>query len=144
MMTKADKTGQKKGDLTPAQSAAVDHLATGSSVTDAAKAANVTRQTVSGWLNHDPNFQAALNRRRAELWAETGDRLRALMPRALERIEKAITEGGPDGLTAALALVRMAKIDLTPAGGTDREEIEIEEAERESKLRMRRFSAAII
>lgn len=133
------KTDEKK--LTPAQSAAVDHLAAGSSVTDTAKAAKVTRQTVSGWLNQDPDFRAALNRRRAELWAETGDRLRALMPRALELIEKAITEGGPLGVTAALALVRMAKIDLTPAGGTDREEIEIEGAEREGKLLMRRLSA---
>ena len=62
----------KNDKLTPTQSAAIDHLATGSSVTDAAKAANVTRQTVSGWLNHDPTFQAALNSRRTELWAAPG------------------------------------------------------------------------
>ena len=137
-MTKPDKK-----TLTPTQLAAIDHLATGSSITDAAKLANVTRQTVSGWLNGDPTFQAALNRRRADLWNETADRLRGLLPRALKRIEGAIDTDGPEGLHAALALIRMAKLDLTPTGGTDPEEIEIQQTEREKDLMWRGLSAAI-
>lgn len=135
-MTKIDK-------LTPAQAAAVDHLATGASITDAAAAVKASRQAVSGWLNGDPAFQAALNRRRADLWAETADRLRGLLPRALKRIEGAIDTDGPEGLQAALALIRMAKLDLTPTGGTDPEEIEIEQTEREKDLMWRGLSAAI-
>lgn len=144
MPTKNDenKNNGHKSELTPAQLTAVDCLALGATITDAAKSAKVSRQTVSEWLNQYPNFQVALNLRRRELWEEQKDRLRGLMPRALERIEKALASEGPEGLRAALALAKIAKIDLTPTGGIDRDEIEVEEAERESRLRMRRLSAA--
>ena len=135
------KLGKKT--LTPTQAAAVDHLATGASITDAAAAVKASRQAVSGWLNGDPAFQAALNSRRADLWAETADRLRGLLPRALKRIEGAIDTEGPEGLQAALALIRMAKLDLTPTGGTDPGEIELEQTERESDLNWRRLKARI-
>src|SRR5215468_9438272 len=56
--------------LTPQQETAVDLLVSGKTVTDTATAVEVTRQTVSEWLNHHPGFQAALNRRRQELWSD--------------------------------------------------------------------------
>ena len=62
--------------LTPQQETAVDLLASGKTVTDTATAVEVTRQTVSEWLNHHPGFQAALNSRRQELWAGMTDALR--------------------------------------------------------------------
>jgi len=49
--------------LTPQQETTVDLLASGKAVTDSTKAVEVTRQTVSEWLNHHPGFQAALNSR---------------------------------------------------------------------------------
>ena len=70
--------------LTPQQETAVDLLITGMTVTDTAAAVEVTRQTVSEWLNHHPGFQAALNRRRQELWVGMTDTLRGLLPTALE------------------------------------------------------------
>ena len=107
MPTKTDtqKNGSK-AELSPAQLTAADCLATGSSVKDAAAAVKVTRQTVSEWLNQDAAFQAELNRRRAELWSEQADRLRSLLPKALTTIERAIEEGGAEGLKAALAIIR--------------------------------------
>ena len=70
--------------LTPQQETAVDLLASGKTVTDTAMAVEVTRQTVSEWLNHHPGFQAALNSRRQELWVGMTDTLRGLLPKALE------------------------------------------------------------
>ena len=54
--------------LSPQQETAVDLLVSGKTVTDTTHAIEVTRQTVSKWLNHHPGFQAALNSRRQELW----------------------------------------------------------------------------
>ncbi len=136
MATKTDK-------LTPAQAAALDRLAMGSSVTAAAEAVGASRQTVSEWLNRNPAFQAALNRRRAEVWGETADRLRALLPRALDRIEAAIDSEGPEGLQAAIALLRLAKIDPLPAGSTDPGEIEVELVEAARELGNRRLFAGM-
>lgn len=39
---------------------AAEALITGSTTTEAAKAAGVTRQTVSRWANHDPEFRALM------------------------------------------------------------------------------------
>ena len=74
--------------LTPQQETAVDLLASGKTVTDTATAIEVTRQTVSEWLNHHPGFQAALNSRRQELWAGVSDTLRGLLPKALDVLKR--------------------------------------------------------
>lgn len=140
MATKAD-TKKESADLTPQQLTAVDQLATGATVTAAAEAVGVARQTVSEWLNQQAAFQAALNQRRAELWVEQSDRLRALLPAALETVEKSLKQGGAGGLKAALALIRMAGLELTPTGATDREEIEVEAARRKTEMMWRRISA---
>lgn len=71
--------------LSPQQQTAVDLLATGRTVTEAAEAVGVARQTVSEWLNQHRGFQAELNRRRQELWAASTDCLRALVPKALTK-----------------------------------------------------------
>jgi len=82
-----------KWTLTPKQRATLDLLAAGTSVTDAAEAMTVSRQTVSDWLHHHHGFQAALNRRRRELWTNVSDRLRALLPKALTVLEREIGQG---------------------------------------------------
>ena len=55
--------------ITPTMEIAIDLLAAGATATAAAAAVEVTRQTVSGWKNRHPGFQAALNLRRFELIA---------------------------------------------------------------------------
>lgn len=129
-----------KGDnLTPAARAAIDLLATGATVTATAKATGTSRQTVSDWLNNNPVFKAELNQRRAELWGQTCDRLRALLPLALDRIELALQSDGVEALNAALALIKMAKIDPLPTGPVEREAVEVEQAERARDLKRRSF-----
>ena len=132
-----------KGDnLTPASRAAIDLLATGATVTATAKATGTSRQTVSDWLNNNPAFKAELNQRRAELWGQTCDRLRALLPLALDRIELALQGDGVEALNAALALIKMAKIDPLPTGPVEREAVEVEQAERARDIQRRSFFAA--
>jgi transposase-like protein len=89
--------------LSPQQEAAVDLMAAGASVTETAKKLGVARQTTSEWRNHHPTFQATLNERRKELWSSVTDRLRSLLPPALDLLEKEIRQGN---VNVALALVR--------------------------------------
>lgn len=138
-MTKRDSKNTIKAELTPAQLSAVNLLATGATVTAAAESADVARQTVSEWLNHDPVFQASLNLRRAELWAEQCDRYRAMLPKALDTVETALTEGGPDALKAALTVIRLSGLELKPTGDTDAEDAEITLKTREADRFFRRL-----
>jgi hypothetical protein len=62
--------------LESGQRAALDHLARGKSVAEAAKAAGLNRGTVYRWLKEDPAFQAAYNRWLDEL--EEGSRTQLL------------------------------------------------------------------
>jgi transposase-like protein len=141
MKTKPD-TEKHGSNLTPQQMTAVDLLAAGATVTAVAEQVNCARQTVSEWLNQNPAFQAGLNQRRAELWAEQSDPLRGLLPKALDTVESALEEGGAEGLKAALAIIRAARIELAPSGPVDIEEIETMEAERKSALIFRQVSAS--
>ena len=70
------------------QHAAVDLLVTGRNVTETAEAVGVTRQTVSEWVNHNVGFRAALHQKRRELWEGLTDRLRSLLPKAVDVLER--------------------------------------------------------
>lgn len=54
--------------LTLAQHNAVDLLASGKTDTETAELLNLHRTTVTKWRLYSPDFQAALNIRRAETW----------------------------------------------------------------------------
>ena len=52
-------------------------------------------------------LRAALNRRRLELWNEQSDRLRGLIPKALDCVESFLEGGSPaDKLRASLGILR--------------------------------------
>ena len=51
--------------LTARQQTALTQLLMGATITEAAQAAGVTRQTVSEWCNHHGAFQAELSERRS-------------------------------------------------------------------------------
>jgi hypothetical protein len=76
--TNPDVPATPDWSLSPQQAAAVDLLASGQTLTAVAAVIEVTRQTVSGWVNQHPGFQAALHNRRQELWDGMADTLRAL------------------------------------------------------------------
>jgi hypothetical protein len=111
------------GGLTLAQQSAVDLLAAGKTDTEAAELLQLARPTVSKWRLYHPAFQAALNARRAEVWGAGVDRLRSLIPQALDVLGKALTEGN---ITAKLHAARMVLglVELpapAPAGPTSAE-----------------------
>ncbi|MDP9470318.1 MAG: hypothetical protein M3Q71_06565 [Chloroflexota bacterium] len=111
-MTKPDITRQV---LSVEQENAIDLLVSGTSDRETAAAVGVSRQTVCGWRNHHPAFIAALNARRLETWGASSDRLRALLPKALDCLEGAITGEAPDWKAAA-KVVELAGLDRQGAG----------------------------
>ncbi len=110
-MTKPDTIGH----LSVEQENAIDLLVTGTSDREVADAVGVRRQTVCGWRNHHPGFIAALNARRLETWGASSDKLRALLPKALDALEGAITGEAPDWKAAA-KIVELAGLDRQGAG----------------------------
>ncbi len=114
MTTKHDTTLPELNDR---QLAAIDALIAGATDREAAEHSGAHRVTVTNWRNHNPVFRAALNARRAELWSTSLDRLRSMLPKALDRIEEEITGGDvPQGLRAALKVLEIA--GMGTAGGS--------------------------
>src|SRR5215510_10659416 len=111
--------------LSPQQETAVDLLASGKTVTDTAEAIEVAWPTVSEWLNHHPGFEAALNRRRQELWVGMADTLRGLLPKALEVLKNELESETP--LPAAIHVLKACGL----YGGipVPQDPIEVEDAE---------------
>ena len=106
--------------LSEQQRTAVDLIVSGKNLQDTADAIAVTRQTVSEWLNHHPGFQAALNRRRQELWGDMIDGLRALVPKALAVLARELDGEAP--LAAAIHVLKACGLYggiATPTGPTD-------------------------
>jgi hypothetical protein len=92
---------------------------------------------VSDWLNRHHAFRAALNRRRQELWAESADRARSLVPKALDVLAEELA--GERRLTAAVHIVKAVGLYglAAPSGPTDPEELVAGEKERQFNLLMR-------
>jgi hypothetical protein len=128
--------------LTAQQELAVDLLATGKTITEAANTLGVARQTVSEWRNQDPVFEAALNARREELWSGMSDRLRVLLPKALNVLEQSLEHGE---LRAAVAVVRAAGLHSlsAPEGPVTAEDAETAARERDASRRNRALFASI-
>ncbi len=91
------------------QQNAIDLLAAGKNDTETAAALGLSRTCVTKWRLYSPPFQAALNRRRAEVWADGAEKLRALVPKALDALAAELDADGPNRLKAALALLRLAQ-----------------------------------
>jgi len=106
--TKPDTTGHPAAALSVAQQNAVDALAAGMNDAETAAAVGATRQTVNGWRNHDPAFQAALNARRADVWGMAADKLRALVPRAVAVLEQSLTTDADPAV--ALSVLKLAGV----------------------------------
>jgi hypothetical protein len=109
-MAKPTKPDITRHELTIPQLNAIDLLATGKTDQETAEAVGVTRQTVNGWRNINPYFQAELNRRRQDLWGVTVDQLRALLPRAVAVLAEEL-DGGNDRAGVALSILRLGGVD---------------------------------
>jgi hypothetical protein len=122
--TPDDKRLHARG-LTVAQLNAVDLLASGKNDREAAELLGLARPTVTKWRLYSPEFQAALNQRRAEVWGSGIDRLRSLIPQALDVLAKFLEVGAPAvRVRAAAVVLGLAKLPApAPAGPTTPEDI---------------------
>ena len=73
--------------LSHKQQIVIQELLGGAKVTEACKTAKVDRTTFYVWANNDELFQEELQRRRSEVIEESMERLRALMHRAVTKLE---------------------------------------------------------
>ena len=119
--------------LTPQQAAAVDALAFGATVTDAAETVKVSRQTVSEWLHHNAAFQAALHARQRELWQGYVERLRSLVPKAMDTLEAAVSDE-QQGVAVAVHILKAAGLYGLPAPSGSIHVDAIEGAERTREM----------
>lgn len=103
---------------------AVDLLAAGKTDTETADLLGHHRTTVTKRGLYDPEFQAALNRRRAGVWGAVANRLRALD--ALDALAGALDAPVPatrlESASAILKLAAPSPHDLTP-GPSEADEI---------------------
>lgn len=94
-------TFQKK--TTAAQQRVIEGLVGGASITLAAKAGRVSRQTVHRWLRDDFEFQANLNAARTNLRSEIDSRLVGLATGAIDAVENALQKSD---VSAALGVLK--------------------------------------
>jgi Helix-turn-helix of insertion element transposase len=96
--------------LTVKQENAIDMLVAGANDREVAEAVGVNRVTVSRWRLYNPQFQAELNRQRQAIWSTAVDRLRALLPRAVDALEAEL-DGGRHRVRAAVSILQLAGLD---------------------------------
>jgi hypothetical protein len=105
---------------------AIDLLASGKTDRETAELLNLSRTCVTKWRLYDPVFQAGLNQRRAEVWSVGIDRLRSLIPKALDALADELeNRDSPNRLKAATELLRLAQLPdgALQTGPTDADDI---------------------
>ena len=113
----------KKYELEADQVTALDLLLSGQTVTAAAAAVGVARETVSRWRNTDPAFQAAYNAALQSAYEGATARLLEARGKALDRLATLLdSEDEATALKAAAALLRVPVVE--PKGRTDPAAIE--------------------
>jgi DNA-binding MarR family transcriptional regulator len=76
--------------LTNIQQQAISLLAVGENITNIAEKINVSRQTVSSWLNQSDLFQLALIEKQRELWELSLLKFQSLTTKAIEVLQNAL------------------------------------------------------
>jgi len=112
-------------ELSEQQRVAVELLAAGKTDKEAGRTLNLPADAVARWRMYDPVFQAALNTCRAEAWRAVIDRLRSMVPQALEVLADALDRAdNPARCKIALDMLRIAKLsDIAPQDPEDPETI---------------------
>jgi transposase-like protein len=109
-MTKSDEKEER--NLSPKQELAADLLAAGETISGAAEKVGVARQTLSEWFNHSQEFRIAIESRRAEVWQTMTNKLRALVPKAIEALEQELS--GVNRMRAAAQILKLAGLHNAP------------------------------
>jgi hypothetical protein len=109
-------TSDQPDGLTDLQHSAIDLLTSGKTDTETARRLKIHRTTVTRWRLYSPAFRAELAARRAGVWGAAADQLRALLPKALDVLNRAL-EDDYSQVDVALALVKLAR--ALPVAPTD-------------------------
>jgi hypothetical protein len=139
--TKPHKTSQH-ATLSIEQHNAIDILILGHTDQEVAEQIGVARETICRWRNENPYFMAELNRRRKDVWQTAQERLRGLVGKAIDILEKALQ---PDDVKAAVTVLRAANLYGNvgaPYGETDPELVLLAQAEAWAAQELRRQGTA--
>jgi hypothetical protein len=101
---------KRQRGLTLKQQNAIELLVMGETDAATAETVGVHRVTVTKWRLYDPFFAAELNGRRKEVWNAATDRLRSLLPLALDALAFELQNGRQRGRTA-LEVLRIAGLE---------------------------------
>lgn len=104
------------------QLSAIDLLVVGKTDTETAALLSLNRTTVTKWRMYDPVFQAELNLRRVQVWQGASERLRSLIPKAVDVIGQEL-DNPETRFKAALELFRLVPPCFAPIGPTDPEQV---------------------
>jgi hypothetical protein len=110
--------------LTAPQETAITSLLAGQSATEAAAAAGVNRSTLWRWTK-DPMFEAALNRRKREIFEQAHSRLAQIAQDALGIIQAAVAGGDAPTALAVLKGVGLLTGQHPPIGTDNPKELEL-------------------
>jgi hypothetical protein len=127
-------------ELSDKQVIVLEKLSIAKSITDAAQAADVSRNTIYRWCNEDPVFRAAYNRLKRVCSQSVETRLLALMDLAVDIIREQL-EVKRDGRLAMKLLERLNMIKPVHMQATDVESSarEIEAENLVAKARLERY-----
>ena len=126
-MARATRATPLSYELEADQAAALDLLLAGQTVTAAAAAVGVARETVSRWRNSDPAFMAAYNAALQSAYEAGQARLLDARGRAVERLAALVDSPNTNhALKAAALLLRVPM--LPPAGDVDPARIAADQA----------------
>lgn len=117
----------KTYELTADQAAALELLLSGQTITAAAAAVGVARETVSRWRNSDPPFQAAYNAAMQSAYEAGQARLLEARGKAVERLAALVESPNSNIALKAAALLLRVPV-LPPAGDVDPAKIEADQA----------------
>jgi hypothetical protein len=121
-MTKQTRNLLTDRELTAEQAKVVDALAEGQDLAQAAAAAGVPAQSIRAWSRRDPVFIAELNMARRAGWDGGADKLRALIPKAIDALGGLLEAEDPKVKhAAAVSILRAVGLygqDLAPDGPT--------------------------
>jgi hypothetical protein len=109
--------------LTPAQENAIELFLAGKGDTEVARTLGIARETAWSWRREHPVFMATLQRRRAEVWGTAGERLRALMAKAVDNIAGLVEVGDYDASVELLKITGLYRGVVNGIGEQDPEQI---------------------
>ena len=130
-----ERNGQPRRELSTQEQAAIELLAAGKTDKQTAESLSLPAERVTKWRLYDPVFQAALNACRAEVWQASINRLRSMIPQALDTLAEELNRAdNPDRCKLALDILRLAKLpDIAPQGPADPDTIVRQAVDRERK-----------